>query len=232
MAIIEKIRLINFKRFRDYIVMPNKKINIFVGDNEVGKSTILEAIDIVARGSVNRIEKIGLDKLLNIDAVNEFKEGKRTFENLPTLKIELYLSGNFDFTMNGKNNEDGKVCDGIRLICEPNPDYRNAIVEALEISDDYFPYDYYSIRFSTFSDEAYIGYRNRLRSVMINSSNMNSDYATNDFVRRMYLQYTEDNMKERTEHKSNYRRMRNEFRSEIFKTLNERVPSEKIMLLD
>ena len=80
MAIIEKIRLINFKRFRDYIVMPNKKINIFVGDNEVGKSTILEAIDIVARGSVNRIEKIGLDKLLNIDAVNEFKEGKRTFE--------------------------------------------------------------------------------------------------------------------------------------------------------
>lgn len=227
MAIIEKIRLINFKRFRDYIVMPNKKINIFVGDNEVGKSTILEAIDIVARGSINRIEKIGLDKLLNIDAVNEFKEGKRTFENLPTLKIELYLSGNFDFTMNGKNNEDGKVCDGIRLICEPNPDYRNAIVEALEISDDYFPYDYYSIRFSTFADEAYIGYRNRLRSVMINSSNMNSDYATNDFVRRMYLQYTEDNMKERTEHKSNYRRMRNEFRSEIFKTLNERVPSEK-----
>ena len=125
MAIIEKIRLINFKRFRDYIVMPNKKINIFVGDNEVGKSTILEAIDIVARGSVNRIEKIGLDKLLNIDAVNEFKEGKRTFENLPTLKIELYLSGNFDFTMNGKNNEDGKVCDGIRLICEPNPNCRS-----------------------------------------------------------------------------------------------------------
>ena len=68
MAIITKIRLWNFRRFRNYIVEPNEKFNVFVGDNEVGKSTILEAIDIVASGNVRWVETIGLDKLLNIDS--------------------------------------------------------------------------------------------------------------------------------------------------------------------
>lgn len=100
-AIIKKIKLFNFKRFRKYTLIPNQKINILVGDNEVGKSSILEVIDLLANGNVRRIESIGIDKLLNIDAVNEFMGGDRTFEKLPILRVELYLEGEFDYTMNG-----------------------------------------------------------------------------------------------------------------------------------
>ena len=64
MAVITKIRLWNFRRFRNYTIEPNEKFNVFVGDNEVGKSTILEAIDIVASGNIRWVEAIGLDKLL------------------------------------------------------------------------------------------------------------------------------------------------------------------------
>ena len=46
---IVKIKLHNFKRFGDLTVDINPNINIFIGDNESGKSTILQAIDIVAR---------------------------------------------------------------------------------------------------------------------------------------------------------------------------------------
>jgi len=74
-------------------------MNILVGDNEVGKSTVLEAINIVASGNIKRIESIGLDKLFNIAVVQEFNSGERTFENLPNMIIELYLKGDFDFTM-------------------------------------------------------------------------------------------------------------------------------------
>ena len=84
-TIITKIRLINFRRFRDYTVTPNEKINILVGDNEVGKSSILEAIDLVANGNVRRVEAIGLDRLINIDAIREFQSGRRSFDNLPIL---------------------------------------------------------------------------------------------------------------------------------------------------
>jgi len=130
--VIEKIRLQNYKRFLDYTVNPNPGINILIGDNEVGKSSILEAIDTVASGNLRRIEAIGIDKLLNIEAVKQFGMGVRTIENLPIMRIELYLAGQFDHTMNGKNNTDRRICDGVRLVCEPNIDYAAEIRAALE----------------------------------------------------------------------------------------------------
>ncbi len=225
--VIKKIRLQNYKRFLDYTVNPNPGINILIGDNEVGKSSILEAIDIVASGNLRRIEAIGIDKLLNIDAVRRFGMGERTIENLPTMRIELYLAGQFDHTMNGKNNSDKQICDGIRLVCEPNIDYVAEIRTALEANSDYFPYDYYSVRFSTFADEPYTGYKKKLRSIMIDSARMSTEFATSDFVRRMYRQYTESNEKERIIHKSQYRQMRTNFQMESLQGLNGRVPGDK-----
>lgn len=222
-CIISKIKLINFKRFENYTIEPNSRINILVGDNESGKSSILEAIDLVASGNPRKIENIGIDRLLNINAVNSFLRGDKKIDNLPKVVIELYLTGEFDHTMNGKNNTDRKICDGIRLICEPNPDYRTEITKSLNCSTDYFPYDYYSIRFSTFADEGYTGYKKKLRCFLINSTNMNSEYTTNEFVRRMYLHYTENNLSERISHKSNYRKLRNHYNGKILKHLNEQL---------
>ena len=121
---IKKIRLINYKRFKDYTIEPNEKINILAGDNEVGKSSILEAIDLVASGNVRRVEAIGIDRLLNVDTVQQFLAGAHTFDVLPQIIIELYLDlhGAADFTLNGKNNTSGITCDGIRLVCEANFD--------------------------------------------------------------------------------------------------------------
>lgn len=226
-SFITKIRLINYKRFRKYTIEPKKQINILVGDNEVGKSSILEAIDIVSSGNIRRVESIGIDNLLNVDAVQQFNMGKRNFDNLPKLVVELYLEGNFDHMMNGKNNTDNIICDGIRLVCEPNYDYLSEITESLQAQEDYFPYDYYSIRFSTFADEGYTGYKKKIRSILIDSTNMNSEYATNDFIKRMYIQYTEDDIKERAVYKSRYRQLKSSFRSGSLKPLNERIPAEK-----
>ena len=224
---IEKIRLINFKRFQDYTLEPKPRINVLVGDNEVGKSSILEAIDLVASGSIKKVESMGLDRLLNINAVHSFLQAERTFENLPKLIVELYVSGCNDHTMNGNNNSEHRVCDGIRLVCEANPDYRTEITHSLQAQDDYFPYDFYSIRFSTFADEGYTGYKKKLRSVFIDSSSMNTEHATTDFVRRMYIQYTEADVKERAMHKSMYRQMKTQFCAENMQTINERIPAAK-----
>lgn len=48
---ITKIKLYNFRRFREFVIEPNTKNNILIGDNESGKSTILEAIDLVSGGN-------------------------------------------------------------------------------------------------------------------------------------------------------------------------------------
>jgi hypothetical protein len=39
----------------------NEDVNILVGDNESGKSTILQAIDLVIRASSSKIEELGID---------------------------------------------------------------------------------------------------------------------------------------------------------------------------
>lgn len=224
---IAEIKLKNYKRFRDYTIIPNPRVNILVGDNEVGKSSILEAIDLVASGNVRKVESIGIDKLLNIEAVHDFNAGMRSYANLPIMVVELYLSGDFDYTMNGRNNSKSIVCDGIRLVCAPNQDFQTAITESLQEQADYFPYDYYSVRFSTFADESYNGYKKQLRSILIDSSNMNSEYATNDFIRRMYSQYTEDDIKERAVHKGKYRQLKTRFRTDSLAALNSRIPAGK-----
>ena len=134
---IDKIRLINFKRFEDYTINPNDRINILVGDNEVGKSSILEAIDLVSSGNVRKVENIGLDRLINVDAIKQFNN-TRKYEDLPEMKVELFLNGEFDHTMNGKNNSLGIISDGIRLVCTPNDDFRKEINEFLEEESNVF----------------------------------------------------------------------------------------------
>jgi putative ATP-dependent endonuclease of OLD family len=44
---VNSIKIVNFKKFRDRTFDFNTDVNIFVGDNNAGKSTILEALEIV-----------------------------------------------------------------------------------------------------------------------------------------------------------------------------------------
>ena len=52
---IKKLVIKNYKKYRDISIELNSGINIFVGDNNSGKSTILEAISMV--GLIMKLEK-------------------------------------------------------------------------------------------------------------------------------------------------------------------------------
>lgn len=224
---IKKIKLQNYKRFTSFEFEPNTRITIIVGDNEAGKSTILEAIDLVISANVKKVESIGYDRIINTDAIDKFQKGTKTFEELPVVFIELFLDGDFDFEMEGKNNSERLTAYGIRMICAPNPEYEKEIMEAINTDNGFFPYDYYFVRFSTFADEGYSGYKKRIRSVFIDSSNLSTDYATNDFVKRMYAHYTESNVKERVIHKSKFRQIKKQFERDELTELNNRVPDSE-----
>ena len=90
--IIKKIKLHNFKRFQEFEVEFKPDLNLLIGDNESGKSSILSAIDIVLSGSRSKIETIGLDSLFNIATIQDFLGSDKKYETLPTLSIEVYLN--------------------------------------------------------------------------------------------------------------------------------------------
>ena len=106
---IAKLKLTNYKRFKQFDFIPNERTDIIVGDNEAGKSTILEAIDLVISGNIRKVESIGIDRIINTDSIDGFLKGSKKYDDLPEVRIELFLNGDCGFEMEGKNNSDGAI---------------------------------------------------------------------------------------------------------------------------
>lgn len=211
---IHKIKLINFKKFKNLeLSLNDSNYHIFIGDNEAGKSTILQAIDLVCSGSVRRIETIGLARLFNKDTITEFL--KQQVNDFPKMIVELYLKGCDDFDFEGKNNTDKQNCYGIRLICELDDDYQNEMVDSLKSNREFFPFEYYKIRFSTFADTSYSDVRKKaIKSLFIDeSSNL---YSLTDFIKREFHYSSNEHPKEKAKILHKYNDMRNQV-SQIIK---------------
>lgn len=50
---IKKVKIQNFKCYREFEIELNDGLNIVVGNNDAGKSTILEAINLALTGLIN-----------------------------------------------------------------------------------------------------------------------------------------------------------------------------------
>lgn len=186
MLTITKIKLHNFKRFKNLTLDFNPDINIFVGDNESGKSTILQAIDLVARGSRTRVENIGLNKLFNIENMLEYMKGDRNPTNLPEMYVELYFSNQPDPSLEGINNSISQICSGIRLRCIPNDDYSQQIYQLLQNPHASFPLEFYNVIFDTFAGESFNAYTKKLKSLFVDNSTIGSPRAMREYVNDIY----------------------------------------------
>ena len=150
---ISKIKIQNFRRFKNLSIRFNRGRNILVGDNESGKSSVLQAIDLCARGSRHRVEDIGIETLLNVDAVRTFMEGDRSIYNLPKLYIELYLDDIVDEGLEGNENSDNTYTNGVRLLIEPDLALSHQTSQVLQVNNASFPFlgfpKYSSVKYVT-----------------------------------------------------------------------------------
>jgi predicted ATP-dependent endonuclease of OLD family len=223
MKVINKIILQNFKRFTDFEVDFDNQLNILVGDNESGKSSILQAIDIVLSGSRNKIENIGLENLFNYQAISRFMLSDKKYENLPVLSIELYLNEQNNPDVFGRNNKKGTDFNGLKLICEPNDEFSKGITDILQQSNASFPFEYYLISFKTFADIAYSSYKKILKHIVVDNSQMSSEYAMKEYVQDIYNATVQGVEKLTNQHK--YREHKENFRNSVLSTLNNRLPN-------
>lgn len=223
MKCIKKIKLHNFKRFKAFTVEFDEKLNLLVGDNESGKSSILEAINLVLSGSRSKIEGIGLENLFNSDIIKEFLSSNKSYDNLPTLFVELYFNEQNNFELNGRNNSDGIVCDGLKLEFVPNDDLSREIKEILAQTDTSFPFEFYNIKFNTFQGDGYSGYKKYLRHILVDNAQISSEYAIKEYVKDMYNSFASS--VEKNKHHNDYRNHKEAFKSNVLHELNSRVPS-------
>lgn len=216
---IKKIILKNFKRFEEFERDFTSNLNVFIGDNESGKSSILLAMDIVLSGSRNKVETLGLDNLFNMDVINNFLVSNRNFSNLPELSIELFLSKQNIFELDGKNNSLKEEREGLRLICKPRKDLSKEIMEILSNSDTNFPFEYYEISFTTFADHSYSGYKRYAKHLLIDNTQISNEYATREYIKQMFTNNVDEIEKSRFQNA--YRQYKDNFKQDILKDLND-----------
>jgi hypothetical protein len=200
MATIKRIVLSNFKRFPELDLVFDDDQNVLIGDNESGKSSVLLALDLVLSGSRSRVQSLGLETLLNSKVVSDFLDGNRSFADLPRLFVEIYLSEMNDPNLNGRNNSRRELCDGLRFECEPIQEYGSDIVEALQAQARCFPFEFYAIRFTTFADQVYSGIKKPIKHVAIDSSQINTEYATREYTRSVFTAKASVPERQRAEH--------------------------------
>ena len=221
MKTIKKIVLSNFKRFKNLELEFEDRLNILIGDNESGKSSVLLALDLALSGSRSKIETIGLETLFNNEAVIAFLAGEKTFADLPTLFVEVYLTEQDNAELNGKNNSKSIVCDGFRLACEPKDEYSKEISEVLKDEYPNFPFEYYEIKFMTFAGVLYSGYKKPLKHLVIDSSQINNDYATREYTKSIYG--ANATVLERNKNENLYRKSKAVFKNDTLADLNKKL---------
>jgi len=220
MATIKRLVLRNFKRFKALELEFDPELTILVGGNEAGKSSVLQALDIVLSASRSKVEALGLDTLFNAKCITEFLGGERKIADLPELLVEVYLDGiEGHHDLDGRNNSKGADHLGIKMVCKPVDEYTKEIQTILAERHESFPFEYYGIHFLTFTDEAIFPYRKPLKHLLIDSSQINNEYATREYTRSMYIAHA--TVVQRNLHGFEYRKAKSKFKDEVFKAMNE-----------
>ncbi|WP_081079130.1 ATP-dependent nuclease [Burkholderia territorii] len=218
---IRKVVLSNFKKFESLQLDFAPDLNIFAGDNEAGKSTAMLAIDLALAASRSKVETIGIEALMRKNAVQAFLAGTKNPADLPTLFVEIYLSEAEDPDLHGRCNSLHESAFGIRFTCEPSDDYALEIKQVLAEKADNFPFEFYSIKFSTFAGAPY-GARSRLlRHLLIDGAQINADYAQREYTRALYRSHASPS--ERGTHENKYRQSKDRFWNEHLVELNAKL---------
>ncbi|MFI3307408.1 MAG: AAA family ATPase [Mycoplasmatota bacterium] len=220
--VIEKIKLENFKKFSEINEINfNDKINIIIGNNESGKSTILEAINYTLCGSQSMIEKIGVESLFNNNVIIDYMKTEREYSKLPVLKVEIFLKETGNSNLEGNNNTEKTVCQGLSMNIVPNDEYSEQIIKELKDENSVFPYYYYKIYFEKFSGDKFNQYNKPLKHIFIDNIDNKKESSNKNYVQTLFNSYANKLLISKLN--TEYRKSKNDYEKCSLKDFNEKV---------
>lgn len=169
MGYIKKIHIEGFKKFKKIDINFNENVNIIIGENESGKSTVLEAISIVLGQKYKNVDKAVIGELLNIDNINYFKCNP-CIDNLPQIIIQVEFVTDYKHPESffGENNIEKKENFGILFECKYIDDPEYGLDE--KIKSGIIPLEYYSLSWNTFQGSSYSLLKKPLETLFIDTS--------------------------------------------------------------
>lgn len=240
---ITKVRIIGYKKFKDFSFTPNERINILVGANDSGKSTLLEAIRlcIEKKSGSARMQDTPNPYWFNVEGVQEF------FDNLKSKKIDdalqslpsIYIEVHFD-TPNGadpilsgmhyegledkeQENKEREASTGISLTIKFNEDYKQEIKEYFSKDKKIppvIPTEYYSMSWRGFSGNLVSGAK--LQKILsIDSSSVHFSKGLDQYTK----QVVDENLsfQDKNEIALEYRKLHYSLTSSALTEINKKV---------
>ena len=227
---ISKMKIHNFKCYRDFEIDLEEGLNIIVGDNEAGKSTILEAINLALTGIIsgksiwNEISQY----IFNKEAVDEYIASLVTSPiELPYITIEIFFGGVENPIMNGNANSDRDgdaegFCFKIAFADQYVDEYE-ALVREGDVKS--LPIEYYDITWTTFARDVITTRSIPYKSCLIDSSEYRYQSGNDLYLSRIIKGSLEP--KDITSIAQAHRRMRDTFTNDpSIETINNKINQE------
>ncbi len=215
---IKKVNIENYKSFKGlFSIELNENINILVGDNEAGKSTILEAIHICLSGQLNG--KYILNQLsqylFNNEVEKEYIKSLKTASKLepPYISIEVFIAGdNLPFFEGDGNSEQKKECC-ITFKIEFDDQYKDEYLQLINTGKvSTIPIEYYKIAWFSCARDAVTSRSIPIKSVLIDSSTTRFQNGSDIYISRIIQNDLEE--KERVDVSQAYRKLKETFMEE------------------
>ncbi|MCB0792250.1 MAG: AAA family ATPase [Flavobacteriales bacterium] len=236
--IISKLLIRNYKSFEgDFALELNPTFNVIVGDNECGKSTILEAIHLGLSGQLNgrnlnyELTPHLFNKAVIDRYVQEVKANKAAV--LPEILIEVYLTPDDDLAdYRGSVNTAKDDVPGFRLEVrfrsEFAEEYGHYVEKAKEIRT--VPVEYYEARLFSFSGQQVMrGLGGEV--TFIDTTAARAQNGTDLYISRIVKDLLTN--KQRAELAVNHRKLKEQFSDEpSVKAINEELQRHQGKITD
>lgn len=218
---IEKVKIKNFKCFEGWFEVDfNQGVNIIVGNNEAGKSTLLEAIHLcltsVLNGKYLRNELSPY--LFNRNVERNYLESVDTKSPLlpPDIQIELFLGGDKDHLedLRGDNNSDkNSKASGLLFKIEFDSKYDGAYTELLKGKEiNSIPLEFYQVQWTEFSRQPATARGIPVKSALIDSTSTRVQSGSDMYISRIVREFLDE--KERVAISQAHRKLKDAFKAD------------------
>ena len=187
---IEKINILNYKCFKGKFSLDlNAGINIIVGNNEAGKSTILEAIHLALSGLLNgrylrnELSQYLFNKEIEIMYLNSLKSDHPLPP--PIIMIEVFFSGNGLPELEGDGNSLKKKASGVSFKIEFDSQFQTDYEELLTTEVTTIPIEFFKITWTSFARENVTVKSIPVKSVLIDSTSTRFQNGSDVYISKI-----------------------------------------------
>lgn len=225
---VSKVIIQNYKCFKGRFDLElQKDVNIIVGNNEAGKSTILEAIHICLTGLLNgrhlrnNLSQYLFNKTIENEYISSVQSGSPL--PLPAIQIEVFLADG-PALFEGNNNLDRTKASGISLKIEFDDEYQVQYEELIKSGQSLrsIPIEFYKITWRSFARDGVTSQSIPFKSAIIDSAANRFQNGSDIYISRIVREELTDEQK--VEISQAYRGLKEEFKENpSIKDINDQI---------